>query len=111
MEGLNYVRMRGFLRRPKAGFTPTGYSKFSASLAVPVTYKKGGEEVSSLIYHNVSAWGDTAEALAELAEETPLEIEGHINSRSYDSPCKSCGAVEKKYWVEIQIGNFTIVFD
>lgn len=111
MTGLNYVRMRGFLQRPKFSATAKGFPKFNATLAVPISYKRGGEDVDSKIYYNICAFGDVAEGAADLAEGTPLEIEGRINTRSYDAACKSCGAQEKKYWTEVQVDNFIIVFD
>jgi single-stranded DNA-binding protein len=109
MEGFNSVKMRGFLLYPKSSVTSNGYPKFSGKIAVPITYKSGDTEKEGRAYHNIVAFGSTAEALGEMLAETPIEIDGHLNSRSYDGPCKSCGAPEKKYWTEVQINNFIII--
>jgi len=109
MTGKNEVRMRGFLAWPKPGVTAKGFPKFNGKIAIPVVYKTGGEEKETKIYHNICAWGNTAEALGEMLEGTPIEIEGTLNSRGYDSSCASCGSGVKKYWTEVQVNNFIIV--
>lgn len=111
MEGINFVRLKGLLKWPKPGKTEGGYSRFTARVAVPVTYEKAGETHEIEISHNISAWGPTAEALGELTAETPIEVVGHINTRSYDGRCKHCGETDKKYWTEVQVETFVVCFD
>lgn len=109
MKGMNSVRMRGYLSWPKLSVTGKGYPKFTAKIAVPITYQSGGEDRESKVFHNICAWGPAAEALGDMLDNTPIEIEGILNTRSYDSPCKGCGVTSKKYWTEIQVNNFIIV--
>lgn len=109
MEGLNSVRMKGLLVYPKLTTTANGFPKFNGKIMVPIKFKSGDQEKDGKTYHNVCAWGAVAEALGEMLENTPIEIDGTLNSRSYDSTCKGCGAPEKKYWTEVQINNFVIL--
>lgn len=111
MEGINFVKLKGFLSNPKPATTANGYSRFTARVAVPVVYEKAGETHEIMISHNICAWGATAEGLGELAVDTPIEVTGHINTRSYKGRCKSCSAEEKKYWTEVQVNNFVVCFD
>jgi single-stranded DNA-binding protein len=109
MEGKNFVILQGSLRYPKPAVTQNGFPKFTAKMAVPVKFTRNGQEQSSEVYFNVIAWGDVAEGMGELIENTPLEIQGHLNTRSYDGKCRHCGGADKKYWSEVQIDNFKIV--
>jgi len=109
MKGLNSVKMSGFLMYPKLSTTASGYPKFTGRIAIPITFKRGDEEVETKIYHNISAFGPAAEGMGELIENTPIQIDGSVNTSSYNGKCKQCGGVEKKYWTEIQINNFIIL--
>lgn len=109
MKGMNSVRLRGYLAWPKPGMTAKGFPSFKAKIAVPVVYSSGGEQRETKVYHNICAWGNTAEALGEMFEGTPVEIEGTLNSRSYTSSCPDCGSEVKKYWTEVQVNNVIIV--
>lgn len=109
MNGMNVVKMRGYISWPKLSVTAKGYPKYTAKIAIPVTYQSAGEEKQGTSYHNICAWGPVAEALGDMLEKTPVEIEGTLNSRNYDSPCQSCQTPTKKYWTEVQVNNFIIV--
>ena len=109
MRGLNSVKMAGFLAYPKLSTTLSGHPKFTGRIAIPVTFKRGEEEVSTKIYHNISAYGPAAEGLGELIADTPIQIDGFINTRSYEGKCKNCGSTEKKYWTEVQVNNFIVL--
>lgn len=111
MEGINFVKLKGFMRWPKPATTANGYPRFTARIGVPVVYQKDGEQHEIVINHNIAAWGPTAEGLGELAEGTPIEVTGHINTRSYSGNCKNCDAPEKKYWTEVQVDNFVVCVD
>ena len=111
MEGINFVRLKGILKWPKPGKTQGGYPRFTGRVAVPLVYEKNGEKVETEISHNVSAWGPTAEGLGELADGTPVEVVGHINTRSYDGRCKHCDGTDKKYWTEVQVETFVVCVD
>ena len=109
MKGENNVKMRGYLMYPKLGVTANGFPKFTGKIVIPIVYKSAGEEKEGKSYHNICAWGAVAEALGEMLEQTPVEIDGTLNSRRYDSSCRSCGAPDKRYWTEVQVNNFIIV--
>lgn len=109
MEGFNSVRMRGYLMGPKLTYTGNGFPKFTGRISIPIQYKAGDRVVDGKAFYNVSAWGSVAEALGEMRDETPVEIDGQLNSRSYDGACKGCGQTEKKYWTEVQINNFIVL--
>ena len=109
MKGLNSVKMRGYLSWAKLSVTSNGYPKFTAKLSIPVVYQSGGEQKEGKSYHNVCAWGPIAEALGDMLDGTPIEIEGTLNSRKYESPCKECQTMSTKYWTEVQINTFIIV--
>lgn len=109
MEGMNSVKMAGFLMYPKLTTTANGYARFSGRIAIPVRYMRGGQEQETKIYHNLIAWGVTAEAMGELVSEVPIQIDGTLNTKKYNGKCKSCGSPENKYWTEVQVNNFIIV--
>lgn len=109
MSGENFVRLRGFLAYPKLTQTSTGKHKFDGKIAVPITYKnKQGETINSRISYKISAWGDVAEALGEMAADTPITIVGHLNERAYDAKCEHCGGTIKRYWTDVQVQTFTL---
>ena len=109
MKGVNSVKMSGFLIYPKLTTTASGYPKFTGRISIPVTYNRGGEEVESKVFHNICAFGPAAEGLGELMQETPIQIDGVINTRAYDGKCKHCGQADKKYWTEVQVHNFIVL--
>jgi len=108
-EGINSVRMSGFLKYPQLTATANGYPQFKGKIAIPISYTRNGEEVNTQIYHNICAWGPAAEGLGELLQDTPIEIDGSVNTKSYNGKCKHCQGEDKKYWTEIQVNNFIIL--
>lgn len=111
MEGMNSVKMSGFLMYPKLTTTAGGFARFTGRIAIPVRFMRGGQEHETRLYHNLIAWGATAEAMGELVSEVPIQIDGTLNTKKYQTPCKSCGSSSDKYWTEIQVNNFIIVSD
>ena len=109
MNGENFVRLKGFLKYPELKYFDSGACKFSGKVAVPISYRKNGEEKNTQMFYKISAWSDIAESMSELVEDTPIEIHGHINERKWDAKCKNCGEVEKKYWTDVQVDNFIII--
>ena len=109
MKGLNSVKMAGFLMYPKLTTTASGYPKFTGRISIPITYQREGEEIESRAFQNISAFGPVAEGLGELMQDTPIQIDGVINTRSYDGRCKHCGETDKKYWTEVQVHNFIVL--
>jgi single-stranded DNA-binding protein len=109
MRGINSVNMKGYLLSPKLTTTANGYPLFKGRIAVPIFYKREGKEIEGKEYHNICAWGSIAEALGEMLENTPIQIDGAINTRGYEGRCRHCNGPEKKYWTEIRVNNFVIV--
>jgi single-stranded DNA-binding protein len=111
MEGNNFVELVGFLRYPELRETKNGYFQFQGKVAVPFTFtdKATGEQKESAKYIKISAWGDLAQELASVQDETPIKVHGVYNERSYDGRCKSCQAVEKKYWTDVLVNNYVLL--
>ena len=111
MKGVNSVKMSGYLMYPTSTTTASGYPKFTGKLSIPVTYDRGGEKVEGKSFHNICAFGPAAEGFGELMANTPIQIDGAVNTRSYDGKCKHCLKTDKKYWTEIQVHNFIVLTD
>lgn len=81
----------------------TGTSKTSFTLATNDYYKNNkGEKVQNTEWHNIVAWGKTAELINQLAEKgSEIMILGKITSRSYTD---KAGAT--KYITEIVANEF-----
>lgn len=111
MKGVNLVELVGFMKYPQLKETRNGSYLFQGKIAVPFEYvdKQSKEKKEGTSYIKISAWGDLAQDLAGLSEDTPIKVHGHFNERSYDSNCKKCGNPEKKYWTDVQVNNFVVV--
>ena len=111
LKGVNLAELVGFLKYPQLKETRNGNYLFQGKMAIPSEYidYQTGEKKESVNYVKISAWGDVARELAGLAEDTPVRVQGHVNERSYDSNCKTCGSPEKKYWTDVQVNNFVVV--
>jgi single-strand DNA-binding protein len=86
-------------RDPELKSLPSGQAVASFSLATSRRWKdKGGERQEQTEWHNVVAFGRTAEVIAQyVAKGSKLYVEGRIQTRSWDD--KQSG--EKKYRTEI----------
>jgi len=85
----------------------TGSKKASFSLATNEYYKNNkGEKVQETQWHNIVAWGKTAEFMSSiLTKGSQVLIKGKLQSGSYEDK-----AGEKKYFTEI-IANEFVTFD
>ena len=102
MEGENFVNLKGNIAWPELKTVGEKNSKlFKGKLVIPIGERKQ--------YLKIAAWNDIAEALGELPKDAFIQIHGHIEERSYDGSCKSCGAPEKKYWTEVIVDNFAVI--
>jgi single-strand DNA-binding protein len=102
---LNKVFLYGNLTRdPEVRALPSGQQVASFALATNRTYKdKDGAKQEQVEFHNVVAFGRTAEVIAQyLKKGKAVFVEGRIQTRSWDD--KTSG--EKKYRTEIVIDNF-----
>ena len=111
MIGDNFIELQGYVRRPALSETNNGYTCFKGEVAVPFTYKDkaSGVEKEGFNRFNVIAWGPIAQSLGELQEETPVRVQGLLQTRSYDGSCKKCGSQEKKYWTEVKVDNIEVL--
>ena len=84
----NRVQLIGNLGKdPEVKNLTSGKIKANFSLATTETYKNGeGEKVNDTQWHNIVAWGKTAE-IAEnyLQKGSRIALEGKLIHRSYDA--------------------------
>ncbi len=68
-------------------------------------YNKDGEKVTSTEWHNLVAWGKTAELMTSLAcKGSHLLVSGKLTNRSYEDK-----QGVKKYFTEIKVDNFRLL--
>jgi single-strand DNA-binding protein len=101
---INNVHILGILGKDVTIATfDSGKKKASLSVATTAFYKNfKGEEGSSTVWHNIIAWGDLAEKMAELKKGMKVEFKGSINNRSYKDKQGNT-----KYITEILCSEFT----
>ncbi len=104
MLGDNFVRLEGYIKKKFYKEYDSGSKLFKCSLAIP-----SPNSSSDYQYINISTWGEKAEALATLSENTAIRIYGHIEKRSYSANCRYCNASQTNYWMEVAIDNFKIL--
>src|SRR3989344_5830300 len=91
-------------RDPELKALPSGQNLVSFGLATNRTYKdKNGVKQEATEFHNVVAFGRTAEIIAQYMKKgRPLFVEGRIQTRSWEG--KEDG--KKQYRTEIIVDNF-----
>ena len=102
---LNKVFLYGNLTRdPELKALPSGGQVANFGLATNRTYKdKSGAKQEATEFHNVVAFGRTAEVIAQYVKKgRPIFIEGRITTRSWEG--KEDG--KKQYRTEIIVENF-----
>jgi single-strand DNA-binding protein len=102
---LNKVFLYGNLTRdPELKALPSGSQVVNFSLATDRVFKdKNGQKQEATEFHNVVAFGRTAEVIAQYCKKgRPLYIEGRIQTRSWDD--KETG--KKNYRTEIIADTF-----
>ena len=102
---LNKVFLYGNLTRdPELKALPGGSQVANFGLATNRTYKdKSGAKQESTEFHNIVAFGRTAEVIAQYVKKgRPIFVEGRITTRSWDD--KETG--KKNYRTEIIVENF-----
>lgn len=102
---LNKVFLYGNLTRdPELKALPSGSQVASFGIATNRTYKdKNGQKQEATEFHNVVAFGRTAEVIAQYVKKgRPLFIEGRLQTRTWDD--KETG--KKNYRTEIIIDTF-----
>jgi len=107
---LNKVFLYGNLTRdPELKALPSGGQVANFGLATNRTYKdKSGAKQESTEFHNVVAFGRTAEVIAQYVKKgRPIFVEGRITTRSWEG--KEDG--KKQYRTEIIVENFQFGVD
>lgn len=102
---LNKVFLYGNLTRdPELKALPSGSNVANFGLATNRTYKdKNGQKQETTEFHNVVAFGRTAEVIAQYVKKgRPIFVEGRITTRSWEG--KEDG--KKQYRTEIIVENF-----
>ncbi|HVX90209.1 MAG TPA: single-stranded DNA-binding protein [Candidatus Paceibacterota bacterium] len=100
---LNKVTLYGNLTRdPEVKALPSGQQVANFSIATNRTYKdKNGQKQEQTEYHNVVAFGRTAEVIGQYVKKgRPLFVEGRLQTRSWEADGK------KNYRTEIIVENF-----
>lgn len=100
---LNKVQLYGNLTRdPEVRALPSGQNVVSFSIATNRVYKdRDGQKKEQVEYHNVVAFGRTADIIAQYMKKgRPLYVEGRLQTRSWESDGK------KNYRTEIVVENF-----
>ena len=107
-RGVNKVILVGNLGKdPEVKYTPQGTAIAKFSLATTEKRKdKAGEWQDATEWHNIVAWGRTAEVAGEyLKKGRPVYIEGRIHNNSWDD--KETG--QKKYRTEIIVNELVLL--
>ncbi len=108
MNGLkNKVTLIGNLGMdPEIKDTDGGHKLAKVSLATNESFKNAkGEKVTETMWHNLIAWGKTAEFMGKyLQKGNEVVIEGKLINRNYTDP-----AGVKKYVSEVQVNDFLLV--
>src|SRR3989338_5819324 len=102
---LNKVLLYGNLTRdPELKALPSGSQVAEFAVATNRVYKdKNGAKQEEVDFHNIVAFGKTAEIIAQyLKKGRPVFIEGRIRTRSWESK----DGTGKRYKTEIVLENF-----
>ena len=91
---------------PEMKETDGGNKLAKVSLATNESYKNSkGEKVTETMWHNLVAWGKTAEFMTKyLQKGTEVVVEGKLINRNYTDK-----SGVKKYISEIQVNDLLIV--
>ncbi len=107
-KGINKVILLGNLGKdPELKYTPQGTAVAKFSLATGDRYKdKDGNWQDRTEWHNVTAWGRTAEIVGEyLKKGRQVYIEGSLRTHSWDD--KQTG--QKKYMTEVVVNELVLL--
>lgn len=100
----NSVQLIGNLGKdPELKTFDSGSKRISATIATNDFYKnKDGELVQDTVWHNIVAWGKTAEQMDKiLSKGNEVVVRGKLANRSYDDK-----EGNKKYITEVIVNEF-----
>jgi single-strand DNA-binding protein len=101
---INFVQLTGNIGKDITIMSfESGMKKASFSIATSESYKNNkGEEVNTTTWHNLVAWGKTAEQMADtLSKGNKITIQGKLTNRMYEAKDGS-----KKYISEVLVSKF-----
>lgn len=115
MLNLNFYKMNNLRNKVQlignAGMEPeikdvNGSKLAKLSIATNETYtNKSGERVTDTQWHNIVAWGKTAELIERFVTKgKEMAIEGKLNTRSYEDQDGN-----KRYVTEIIMSDFLLL--
>lgn len=107
-KGINKVILLGHLGKdPELKYTPQGTPVAKFSLATSDRFKdKDGNWQDRTEWHNITAWGRTAEIAGEyLKKGRQVYIEGALRTHSWDD--KQTG--QKKYMTEVVVNDLVLL--
>lgn len=108
MNGLrNKVTLIGNLGMdPEIKETENGQKMARFSIATNERYKNAkGENVTETMWHNLTAWGKTAEIMSKYCQKgSELVVEGKLINRNYTSK-----EGIKRYVTEVQVNDFILI--
>lgn len=106
-KGVNKTFLLGNVGKdPEVRATQGGTVVASFSLATPDRVKRNGEWVDESTWHNLVAFGRTAEIIRDYVRKgSQLYVEGKLQTRSWDD--KESG--QKKYRTEIIVNELTLL--
>ncbi|HEV2397327.1 MAG TPA: single-stranded DNA-binding protein [Candidatus Sulfotelmatobacter sp.] len=107
-KGVNKVILVGNLGRdPELKYTPQGTAVAKFSVATADRFKdKEGNWQDRTEWHNITAWGRTAEIAGEyLKKGRQVYIEGSLRTHSWDD--KQTG--QKKYMTEVVVNDLVLL--
>ena len=108
-SGINFVEVRGFLEKSEYKPTQSGIPHLTGTIGVPVQFTdRMGNAKSSKAFINIGAWNEYAAYLKDIPVGTFVRVQGSLSSKSYYSPCKSCGVPSKRYWTEVNISALEV---
>ncbi len=104
---INRVQLIGHLGKDVETFELSGGKKVAkATLATSESfYNKNGDRVDNTDWHNLVAWGKTAELMANLGTKgAKIAVSGKITNRSYEDK-----SGVKKYVTEVVVDEFMMM--
>jgi len=107
---VNQVQLLGNVGKdPEVRTTPSGQSVASFSLATSRKWKdRDGNRQEKTEWHNVVAWGKTAEVVAQyVTKGSKLFINGRLETQSWDD--KESG--QKRYKTQVIVETLTMLGD
>lgn len=83
----------------------SGNKMAKSRIATHESYTKDGEKVETTYWHNLVAWGKTAERLADMCKKgSRLAVQGKLTNRSWEDQ-----QGQKRYITEVVVDEFFLM--